>query len=101
MLEFLAYVYVTRLSGSDEILGSCRCEPALMLLCEGNPPFRDEIITFRRGNRKVLQRVLSDLYRRAIASNCPGVRASLLLNAVAEQAAIDRLNCARHMDTAD
>jgi hypothetical protein len=101
MLEFLAYAYATRVSGSEEILASCRCEPALMLLCEGNPPFRQEIIAFRRGNRKVLERVLSELYRRAIAVYHPGARSHLLLNAAAEKAAIDRLNCARHMDAVE
>ena len=103
MLCLLAFAYVTQVFSSQEIVCSCYSDVAFRLLCGGPPPFRHELIRFRRRNRDLLAAVLETVFLRSLRYTFapsdlptePGLHRRL------RDCAMERLNIARHVDTCD
>jgi hypothetical protein len=103
MLCLLAFAYVTQVFSSQEIIRSCYSDVAFRLLCGGPPPFRHELVRFRRRNRDLLAAILESLFLRSL--NHRFGRNDLLtepgLHRRLRDCAMERLNIARHVDTCD
>jgi transposase len=104
MLRVLSYAYATGVFCSEEIARKCQFEAVFKLLCEGQPSFPDELSLFRRRNRKVLERILSQaLLQASEDQDSPDrqrERTGIRHNCLAGQAA-ERLNIARHLDSGE
>lgn len=102
MLTLLAYVFLTRAGGAEEIASACRSERELHLLCEGSPPFSTEITAFRRKNRRLLQFVLERVILRTVVE-VSEVGFMEVANTAenAKRQASERLDLARHMDSGE
>jgi len=101
-LSVLLFGYVTERFMSSEIFGACHTDPVLQRMCEGKPPFPDELEHFRRKHRGLLEHLLGELLDRAVRERFlpasqlpPGLRASL------HRRAIDQVDTARHMSRLD
>ena len=99
MLSILCFAYACEMLGGEEIVRACRSNEALRLLAEG-APFEMELRKFRRNNRELLERVLTQIFLRAAAArfgfdphNCPH-ELEFDLAACAQE----RLDTARHID---
>jgi hypothetical protein len=92
MAGLLVFACAREMFDSEEVARACRTDPILRQLCGGAAPFADELQTFRRRNRPLLEGVLTQRLG-------PG---SLLLPGVMEnhlrRFAVERFNLARHMD---
>ena len=104
MLRVLSYAYATGVFCSEEIARICQFEAVFNLLCEGRAPFPDELSLFRRRNRKVLERILSQVLYQASEdlhrADRQGERTGLRQKCMAGEAA-ERLNIARHLDSGE
>jgi len=101
-IAVLMFAYSTQIYISEEIFRACHSDPVLHTLCEGKPPFPEELEHCRRKHRVLLQDLLAKLLIRAVREKFgdlsqvpPGLQYSLLGRAT------DRLDTARHMDTWD
>jgi hypothetical protein len=102
MLAVLMFAYSTQVYISEEIFRACHEDAMLHALCDGKPPFPEELEHCRRKHRVLLQDLLAQLLVRAVREKFvemgqipPGLQHSLLGRAA------DRLDTARHMDTWD
>jgi len=99
IIAVMMFAYSTQIYGSEEIFRACHSDPVLHSLCEGKPPFPEELEHCRRKHRVLLQELLTQLLIRAVREKFvdlgkvpPGLQHSLL------GGALDRLDTARHMD---
>lgn len=104
MLTLLSYAYLTRVEGSESVAYNCRTDRPLQALCQGSPPFADELTTFRRKNRRLLQFVMARVLERVLLERFevpPRFTEASAVAGQAEQLASDRLDLARLMDDCD
>ena len=103
MLQVLCFAYATGLGRSAEILDACRCDPELRLVAGDFLPFVEELRSFRRRYRALLEELLTRLYLRAAASNAGASRTEVSrgLEVYFGGRAKDFLNVARHLDSCD
>ncbi len=101
MLSVLVFGYASLVFGSDEIAAACRSDPAFRRLGHDQTFFPDELRSFRRHHRPILELVLAGVFIRAITRKF-GLTSALLpieLEQDLRQHASERLDLARHMDT--
>jgi hypothetical protein len=103
MLHLLCFAYATGRGRSAEILEGCRCDPELRLVAGDFLPFVEELRSFRRQYRALLEELLKRLYLRAAASNEGSSRSEVSrgLEVYFGGRAKDFLNAARHLDSCD
>ncbi len=100
MLTLLAVAYLTQTYSSEALVNLCHSDPLFKSACGGKAPFAEEISSFRRRNRVVVERVLSRIFQRAIRHRF-GLHESVLppeLGPDLHSLAVERLDIARHMD---
>ncbi len=103
MAPVLAFAFASGMFASDEIAGACRSDPVLHRLCNGRPPFQQQLCSFRRRNRPLLVQVLTGVFKRAITRKL-GSSAAMLPRHTARtlhDQAVERLDLARHMDSTE
>ncbi|HWI57036.1 MAG TPA: transposase, partial [Bacillota bacterium] len=66
MLRLLTLAYATGAFSSQEIVRKCHTESLLQSLCQGGPPFAQELKCFRHKNRGLLGAVLHRVSTRAL-----------------------------------
>ncbi len=100
LLSVMLFAYATERFISSEISAACHSDRVLKKLCDGNPPFPDEIEHFRRKNRLLVEGLLGDILKRAVREKFlpatqlpPGLQDSL------QKRAVDQINTARHLST--
>jgi hypothetical protein len=103
MLRLLVFAYATRLFSSEDIVMACRVDPTVRTLCGGYIPFAQELRTFRRRHRALLERVLAGVFLRAVTNrlNLHSYPLSDDIELDAQNHAAERLEIARQMDTDD
>jgi hypothetical protein len=103
MLRVLTFAYATQVFASEEIAKECRGNQVFQWLCCGSTPFSQELRSFRRKNRLLLEKILSGLFMRAILHRFGLVAASVPeeLRVDLSEHARERLNIARHLDAGD
>ncbi len=103
LLAVLAFAFVSQIFGSDEVARACRSDPVFSRLCSGHAPFAQELCSFRRKNRAVLVRILARVFTRALMRELGQTsgRLSISMERAIHELAVERLDLARHMDTAD
>src|SRR5258705_6298681 len=69
MLQVLCFAYATGLGRSAEILDACRRDPELRLVAGDFLPFVEELRSFRRRYRALLEGILTRVYLPAAASD--------------------------------
>jgi Transposase domain (DUF772) len=100
MLTLLAVAYLTQTYSSEALVKLCHSDPLFESACGGRVPFAEEISSFRRKNRVVIERILSRTFQRAIRHRF-GLHESVLPPELApdlHSLAVERLDIARHMD---
>ncbi len=97
MLQLLAFAYACNVLGSEQIMVACKTNPVFRSLCAGRPPFPPEISSFRRHHREELETVLAAILARVMQELTPATQVSL---AALIESAQERMNIARHLDTA-
>ncbi len=100
MLTLLAVAYLTQTYSSEAIFKLCHSDPLFEAACGGEAPFAEEISSFRRRNRVVVERILSRTFQQAIRHRF-GLHESVLPPELApdlHRLAVERLDIARHMD---
>ena len=102
MLSLLLYAYATQVFSSEDIVEACHEQPIFRDLCNGKPAFPEELEHFRRKHRILLENLLAEIFSRAVREKYvdigklpPGLEYSIFARAV------DRLDTARHMDSAE
>lgn len=103
LLALLTYAYSTQVLAADDIVRKCETDVIFRLICRDQPPTALELKRFRRENRGLIKGLLIPVFVRAVkAKLCvedillpPGFKRYLL------DQAIERLDLARHMDTAE
>ncbi len=99
MLTLLTFAYANDVLDSGEIHDACKSDPAFRFLCDGSPPFPEEITSFRRHHRLELQGLLARLFARLISRGNGAV--NLTLCPCLWQEAQERLDIARQLDDGD
>jgi hypothetical protein len=102
ILSLMLYAYATQVFSSEDLVEACHKQPIFTALCAGKPPFPEELEHFRRKHRVLLENILAEIFARAVREKYvdvgklpPGLEYSIFAQAV------DRLDTARHMDTAE
>jgi len=99
MLCLLTYAYATAVFESNEIVRRCYSEESFQLISEGHPPETGNVVrSFRRENRGLLKWCLVQLLKRAVRAKVGDVLLPAGLKRQILDAAVMRLNSARHMD---
>jgi hypothetical protein len=96
----LLYCYATQMLDHEEIARACRIDPILQCVCGGSTPFIQELRSFRRRNRRRLERLLANVLLKAMQQKCE-LRAIPLpanLKQMAQTFAAQELDIARHFD---
>lgn len=103
LLRLLTYAYATQVFGSLDIVRACYSDKFYRLVCEGQPPFPEELSHFRRRNHKLIQEILGQLFVRASQerSGPDSSRPSPEWKARLAECAASRLDTARHLDRVD
>ena len=103
MLSILCLAYSTGMSRSAEIGDACRRTREFASIAGEFCPFADELRTFRRRYRAVLEVILTRLFMRAAALNAEFAREAVPreLESQFESRAKEVLNRARHLDACD
>ena len=68
MVCLLSFAYATGRFNSQEIAEAAWSDAMLRAICDGRAPFAQELRTFRRHNRSVLEPVLAGVFVRALTS---------------------------------
>lgn len=98
LLSVLLFAYATERFISSEIFGACHTHPVLKALCEGKPPFPDELEHFRRKNRQLLDRLLGNILKRAVREKfLPADQLPRGLQDSLQKRAVDQIDTARHL----
>ena len=99
-LTLLPYAYAAGMYGSQDIAEGCYTDLQLKAICAGDPPTARDIAAFRRENRGLLQWLLVELFKHAIKKkyDSSDFFVSLGLKRSLADAAMSRLDAARHMD---
>jgi transposase len=99
MLCLLTYAYATAVFESDEIVRRCYSEESFRLISGGHGPETANVVSrFRRENRGLLKWCLAQVFKRAIRANAGEVLLPAGLKPHLLDAAVMRLNVARHLD---
>jgi transposase len=103
ILRVLCYAYATSVFSSEEVRRRCYSDPIFIGLCDGSPPFAEELMNFRRKNRgliaALLSRVLQKVFRQKFEiKEFHGLAG---LRKLCTDTAVERLNIARHIDRLD
>lgn len=99
MLCLLTYAYATAVFESDEIIRQCYSEESFRLISEGHAPETANVVSrFRREHRGLLKWCLGQVLKRAVRSKAGEVFLPAGLKRHLLDAAVMRLNVARHMD---
>lgn len=99
MLCLLTYAYATAVFESDEIIRKCFAEESFRLISGGHAPETASVVSrFRRENRGLLKWCLVQAFKRAIKAKADDVLLPAGLKRHLRDAAVMRLNVARHMD---
>jgi hypothetical protein len=103
MLCLLCFAYATGLFGSEVIARACWSNTLLGTICGGRAPSAQEVRSFRRRNRCILQRILANVFMQAALSQFPTDRHSVspALEQDLHNRAAHRLDLAWQMDTDD
>ena len=100
LLVLLTYAYATATYSAEDIACECDTDGLLRGVCAGFAPSKKEILAFRRENRGLLKWFLTQLFKRALREKFE-LRDALLpggLKRRLEEAAITRIDLARHLD---
>lgn len=103
MLAVLSFAYLTGVFSHEDIAARCYSNPTFHLLCEGRVPVAQELSSFRRRNRHLLERILAGVLLRAVRQKSE-IDLAWLESEVAEELrhrAAERLDLARHMNSGD
>jgi len=99
MLCLLTYAYATAVFESDEIVQRCYHEESFQLIAGGHAPETANVVShFRRENRGLLKWCLGQVFKRAIRAKAGDVLLPAGLKRHLFDAAVMRLNVARHLD---
>jgi hypothetical protein len=103
MLHLLCLAYCTGRAASVEIIEACRREPEFRMVTRNVVPFPDELKTFRRRYRALLEELLTRLFLRAAVSRSgfPEGDTNLSLETYVARQAKNVLDLARHLDSCD
>jgi hypothetical protein len=104
LLGVLAYAYAMGVFSSEEIVRNCRTNSAFGALSEGKFLFRQELTRFRRRHRALLTELLARIFVRSVSERFGFSQGDVVLPYIktcTHQAAIQRLDIARHLDTSD
>lgn len=99
----LALAYASRIFESEEIVDSCASNPAFVSLSAGRRWSAQELSTFRRQHRPLLEAILAAVFLRALRRRfaLPETFEAGELEGSLRERAVARLNIARHMDRSD
>jgi hypothetical protein len=103
VLSALTFAYAQAQFDSEEIDKLCQSEPFFQMLCEGESVGWGEIAHFRHKNRGLLITVLARVLSRAFRYHF-GIEAEVLPTKLRQrfhEAAVERLDIARHLDVAN
>jgi hypothetical protein len=99
MLCLLTYAYATAAFESDDIIRRCYTEQSFRLISGGHAPETANVVSrFRRENRGLLKWCLAQTFKRAVRAKEVDVFLPAGLKRRLLDAAVMRLNVARHMD---
>jgi hypothetical protein len=100
MLRLLTFAYACRVFESDDIVQRCHSEAIFGGMCEAEIPSAQQLRSFRRSHRALLEKILARVILRAVRDRF-GLEAAMPypeLEADLRDRASERLNIARHMD---
>ncbi len=103
MASVLVFAFASEMFASEDIAWACRFDPVFHRLCNGRPPFPQQLCAFRRKNRPMLVQVLTGVFKSALNQKL-GRSAAPLSHDISRNLhdqAVERLDVARHMDTVD
>jgi len=101
MFALLSFAYATGVFSGEEIAEKCHRDATFHSICDGAPPFPEEVGNFRRANRARLREILTRVFLHAVAERFD-LEAVLMppeLEQDLRDRACERLDLARHMDT--
>lgn len=96
----LGFALASQIFGSEDVARACRVDAVVKGLCEERAPFAHEVMRFRRKNRPLLERLLTEIFTRAVVHHF-GLDPVVLppeLKQDLRQHAKERLDLARLMD---
>jgi transposase len=101
LLTLLALACLTQIYSSEALVKLCHSDLLFRSACGGKAPFAEELSSFRRKNRVVIERILSRVFQRAIQHRFSLAESALPaeLGPDLRSLAVERLDIARHMDT--
>jgi transposase len=97
-LRLLTYGYSTGVYGSDDLISSGYGDEPFRTICNGVPPTRYELATFRRENRGLLKWFLVQIFKRVLKERFGQTLISAGLKQRLIEAAVLRIDLARDID---
>jgi len=101
LIALLSFAYATRIFSCEEVAARCCSDTTFRQICRGSFPAAQELSSFRRQNRPLLQRILARVLLRAVRHrfDLDADRLSPELEQDLWNHAARRLDVARHLDT--
>jgi hypothetical protein len=102
MLSLLSFACLAHVLSSREIVKACHTDPIFRSLCQGEPPFAEELTHFRRKNRDLIAAIVLRAFVRALSARLDrdARRVPPELQRELRDRAVARLDVARHLDSA-